>query len=511
MAEQTVGVSPLAVFVTLTLFTVIIGYVAYLSRKKLKATSEDYLIAGRTIGIIATFFGIYTTQISVWTFLGLASLGYSMGIGAIILAAGACYVFNAYIGARICSLGHKLRWMTQADYFADRFESKVWMRILVPIIGIISLVTGHIMVQFTGIAQVFTALTGGMVPYIYGLVYAGALMILFLYLGGLRGTAWTDIIFGSFMLGLATALVLLFYSVLSSQYGLTVPQAYIAVSQNVPKVLTLPGIVPYFTYAVLISWLFWGFGFFFGQPHMFMWNVSAKSPRVLKLFPILMIPAMLLTQWYSIATFGVLSRVLYPDKPPVPADQIIPYFVATFVKNEWLAPVLLLGVLSAALSTAAGASICLGGMVVKNIIRDVIKPDISEKTSFRLSRVFAVVFVILGGVLAFVPPQYLALVLVVSIGWVAPLVPPIFLGLYWKRANKCGAYASIIAGELLALYLMVFPKEWGGGYGSGAAWLGFFAVFWVIVIGTVVCILVSYLTSPPSKETIQKFFEEEKR
>ena len=82
------------------------------------------------------------------------------------------------------------------------------------------------------------------------------------------------------------------------------------------------------------------------------------------------------------------------------------------------------------------------------------------------------------------------------------LFPVIFAALYWKRTTKEGAIASIIAA--LVAWLYYFHKSgYGGEYMVGP---GIVPAAICFAVSAIILVLISLVTKPPSKETLNKFF-----
>ena len=84
----------------------------------------------------------------------------------------------------------------------------------------------------------------------------------------------------------------------------------------------------------------------------------------------------------------------------------------------------------------------------------------------------------------------------------AALTPLVIAALYWRRATKEGAIASVTATTVVWFYF--FAKS---GFGGEYVILGGVmpvAVCWFA--GAIAMVAVSLATKPPSKETVDKFF-----
>jgi SSS family solute:Na+ symporter len=82
------------------------------------------------------------------------------------------------------------------------------------------------------------------------------------------------------------------------------------------------------------------------------------------------------------------------------------------------------------------------------------------------------------------------------------LFPIVFAALYWKRATKQGAIASILAASATWAYFF-YLSGYGGEYFVGP---GIVPAALCFLVASVALVVVSLMTDPPSKETLKKFF-----
>ena len=98
------------------------------------------------------------------------------------------------------------------------------------------------------------------------------------------------------------------------------------------------------------------------------------------------------------------------------------------------------------MSAAATANIALAGVVSKNLIHDIFRPDMSSRGLMQTSRVVILILGVVSTLIAVgLPSAYLLLALGFDL-IMSCLFIPLTLGLYWKRGNGCGAVAGMLAG-----------------------------------------------------------------
>ena len=172
---------------------------------------------------------------------------------------------------------------------------------------------------------------------------------------------------------------------------------------------------------------------------------------------------------------------------------------------NWVIALLAAGALAAALSTAAGLLLVISSSVSHDLIKKIIKPDVSEKGELIAARISAFFAVLMAGYFGINPPGFVAAVVALAFGLAAAsFFPAIVLGIFYKRMNKEGAVSGMVVGLLLMLFYMTkFKFGWFGGGGEVDWWFGIspegFGTF-AMLINFIVSITVCQYTPVPPKE-----------
>ena len=174
---------------------------------------------------------------------------------------------------------------------------------------------------------------------------------------------------------------------------------------------------------------------------------------------------------------------------------------------NWVIALLAAGALAAALSTAAGLLLVISSSVSHDLIKRIIKPDISEKGELVAARLSALFAVLLAGYFGINPPDFVAATVALAFGLAAAsFFPAIVLGIFYKKMNKEGAISGMVIGILLMLFYMTkFKFGWFGGGGESDWWFGIspegFGTV-AMIVNFIVSITISNLTKEPPKEII---------
>ena len=216
---------------------------------------------------------------------------------------------------------------------------------------------------------------------------------------------------------------------------------------------------------------------------------------------------------------GVIQYVADASQNELTVDRDIMVLANPEIANlpAWVIALVAAGGLAAALSTAAGLLLVISSSISHDLIKSVIKPNISEKGELRAARISATVAVIIAGYFGINPPGFVAAVVALAFGLAAAsFFPAIVLGIFYKKMNKEGAIAGMVIGiSLMVFYILKFKFGVFDGGKSAVAGLtqdwwfgispeGFGAV--AMLVNFVVAVVVNRFTPPPSEE-IQELVE----
>ena len=166
-----------------------------------------------------------------------------------------------------------------------------------------------------------------------------------------------------------------------------------------------------------------------------------------------------------------------------------------------IAGVILAGILASTMSTADSQLLAASSSVSENILGGLFKLKLSETAQMVVARVTLIVISIIGVVLAW--DSNSNVFKIVSFAWAgfgAAFGPVMLLSLFWKRSNKYGAIAGMLAGGIM-IFVWKFAVRPLGGI------LDIYELLPAFIIGLVVNIVVSLVTPAPEKEITDTFDE----
>ncbi|MEI6193979.1 MAG: sodium/solute symporter, partial [Verrucomicrobiota bacterium] len=199
---------------------------------------------------------------------------------------------------------------------------------------------------------------------------------------------------------------------------------------------------------------------------------------------------------------GLSGRVLFPnlDKP----DQIYPKMVFEILPPG-LTGLVVTGFL-AALTAALASTLNSGATIFTMDIAKKIKPNLTSKQQVVVGNVAGLVIICIAALWA---PQIQKFDSVVKyfqelLSFIVPPVVAVFvLGLFWKRASGTGAFAGLMSGLGMAVLLALDRKVF---HATPLAGMHFLYVAPIIfVVSSVIIVLVSLKTTPPSEAKVANY------
>ena len=204
---------------------------------------------------------------------------------------------------------------------------------------------------------------------------------------------------------------------------------------------------------------------------------------------------------------GKIQYLADPSKNELIVDKDIMVLANPEIAGlpNWVIALVAAGALAAALSTAAGLLLVISASVSHDLIKKMMKPDISEKGELVAARLSAVVAVCVAGYFGINPPDFVAATVALAFGLAAAsFFPAIILGIFTKKMNKEGAISGMIVGIVVMLfYMLKFKFDWFGGGTKEDWWFGIspegFGTV-AMIINFTVSIIISKFTPEPPKE-----------
>ncbi|MCG8462695.1 MAG: sodium:solute symporter family protein, partial [Holophagales bacterium] len=356
------------------------------SHRLFRGTGEDYFVATRTIGPFLLLMSLFGTHMTAFSILGASAESYRVGIGVFSLMASASAIVIPLVfffaGTRLWALGKRYGYLTQAQFFRDRFESGLLGQLLFCILVV--LVVPYLLIGVLGGGLTLTQITDGQVPSWVGSLAISIVVLTYVTYGGLRGTAWANT-FQTLVFMVLGAVTLVYLT--HSMGGLGSALGRLAEAR--PDLLTRESLPPakLLTYTLIPL----SAGMF---PHLFMHWLSAKEMKTFRL-PILAYPLCIMIVWVPSVLLGVLGRLDFPGLEGTASNGVLIRMIALHAP-DLLAGLLGAGVFAAVMSSLDSQVLSLSNMFSHDVLGQSKRgKTMDEAAKVRAGRIFVVLIVAL--------------------------------------------------------------------------------------------------------------------
>lgn len=419
-------------------------------------TTEDFFVQGRTMGSVAVFFTVAATWWSAYAFLGSNALFYTEGplywtaIAWNILFGVLYYA----VGKPVWALGKKHGYITPKDFFRHQYGSTAVGNVVAVIMLVFTL--PYLQIQLSGGAYLIEVASGGVIGFEVAALLFYAVIIGYVWSGGLRAVAWTDIFYGVLLFfgmvfaGFYVADIVGGPGALFDQLGRQDPSHLVLGSGSQLAWVTLFLITP--------------IGAFMG-PQMWTRMYAVKSGRLFDLMPFLL-------GFAAIAYIGSMlvgnAAVLLEPNIAQP-DKVLPVILYDYAPFA-LASVIVACGAAAAMSTANSQIHAMSAGYTVDFHNAYINRDMSERQLVWVGRWCILVLSATAYLMALFVPGLLVTVGLVALAGTAQVIVPTLGALFWKnRASATAAIAGMVVG-IASLVLFTFvpasvPGIFAGGEG----------------------------------------------
>ncbi|OPX09842.1 sodium:solute symporter [Mycobacterium sp. AT1] len=433
---------------------VVIGVIGFSGRRR--RDLSGWTVAERDLPRWTSWFLQAGESLTTFSFLGLAGIAFTGGVSATFAV---CYLTASAVGLyfvapRLRDLGAARGYLTMSDFFHDRYRSRS-LSVVMAVVGALFLVP-YLALQITGLGLIVGLATGSPSARGLSMVLACVLVVVFVAWAGIHGIARVAV-FKDF--GMLLALVLVAVFVVSAAGGF--PEVFTKVAQVSDQLLTThaPGYdATFFITAVVVTTIGSSFNVF---PHLWPPVFAAKSGQILRSnFKWLGVYQLLLLLPITVG----MAAVLLID-PDTKSNSVL-FTVSQQTMPEWLVAVVAVCGSAAAMVPAAAITMGISSLLANNVCFAA-----SDRTRFRLNKLFVVVAV--GAALWFsVSGADIGALLLLTYGGLTQLAPTIAAALPHRvRLSAPAAMSGTVVGTLVVVVL-TFADIPIGSWDSGLIGLG---------------------------------------
>ena len=449
-----------AQYVIFALYLAVLIVVALVTAKKSKSLN-DFMFASKGVGGWLSAFAYGATYFSAVIFIGYAGkFGWNFGLAAVWIGIGNMLIGTLaawlLLAKRTKFMTNTLQARTMPEFFEKRYRSG-HIKLLSSLLIFLFLLPYSSSV-YQGLGYIFSKVIG--LDTIWCILILAVVTAVYLFLGGYFATSITDFIQGIIMI---TGILVCVFTLLSAE-EVNWGEGLAALTEN-GLGLTPSGAVPEgktfmdsAAFNVVILVLLTSFGIW-GLPQSVHKFYAIKDDDAIKKGAVISTVFALIVGGgaYFIGSFVTLfvSNETFVNDLGGNFDRLVPEMLTANLTPALLGLILVL-LFSASMSTLASLSLSSASTVSVDFYKGYIKKQAPENNVTILMRVLCLVFVAVSAVLAIVEID--AIVTMMSLSWgllAGCFIGPYVLGLYSKRINKAGSYASIISTILITIIMVI--------------------------------------------------------
>ena len=507
--------------ITMCIYILIVIGIGVFYAKRSNKNSENFFIGGRSLGPWVAAMSAEASDMSGWLLMGLPGVAYWCGLAdafwtALGLALGT-YFNWLIVSKRLRKYSYVAdNAITIPDFFSNRFKENKKIIMTIASLFILIFFSVYAGSCFVTCGKLFSSMFGG--NYQTMMLIGALFVITYTFLGGFLAESVSD--FMQAILMIFSLIVVLTFGVISAG----------GLGEVITNVKAIPGFLEFFgmgnpvineagqqlveagkpvfaeakEYSILsaVSMLAWGLGYF-GMPQVLLRFIAIRKADELKR------SRRIATVWCVISLFaavfiGILGRSAYPDALLTKGDaENIFVHMSNILLHPLFAGVVMAGILAATISSSDSYLLIAASAVSKNLYQGIIKKNATDKQVMLVSRITLLVVALIGFIIAL--DENIVIFGIVSFAWAgfgATFGPLMIFSLFWKRINRAGAIAGMLAGGGSVFIWKLVLSNLGG----------VFAIYELLpafLISCIFIIVVSLMTKAPSDE-IQAEFEKAK-
>ncbi len=446
-----------------------LGVVLYIGifafRTTRQSSAEDYFLAGRSLGPTVFLLSLFGTNMTAFSILGASGHAFANGIVTFgLMASSSALVIPVClfaIGTRLWALGKRNKFMTPVQMFRDRWECRHIGTVIFVVQAV--LLVPYIIIAVMGGGTVLQAITNGVVPFWLGGAIVSSVVMAYVFLGGMRGTAWVN--------ALQTTLFLLFGTIAVFVIGAGMG----GFTEAMEAMLASPATAPLLTRERVSPLYFFSYTFIplssIAFPHICIFCLTAHSVtyfrKTIVLYPICMLLIWLPSVFLGVAAnqatavpaiqskLEARAQLAAPDSTLTPSDRARLRAQAAgddviLRLVDGYAPLWLAALLGAAVMAAVMASdsqiLALSTMFTEDVFTFYQgTARFGQNMQVFTGRVFVILVTAVAYAIALrIPQSIFDVATQYAFAGFASLVPLLVAALFWKDSTRWGALASTL-------------------------------------------------------------------
>ncbi|MDY3286070.1 MAG: sodium/proline symporter PutP [Eubacteriales bacterium] len=486
--------------------------------KRANQSSENYFIGGRTLGPWVAAMSAEASDMSGWLLMGLPGVAYWCGTAdaawtAIGLAVGTYlnWLIVAKPLRRYSLIADNA--ITLPDFFSNRFHEKKKVLMLIASLFILIFFAVYAGSCFVTCGKLFSKLFGA--NYQLMMVLGALFVLVYTFLGGFLAESASDFMQAVVMI-FALVVVLVSGSIYAGGFGAVIENArsipgfwaFFGIASPVTDAAGVQAVTstgaPLFGEAgsygflTVLSTLSWGLGYF-GMPQVLLRFIAIRrteeltqSRRIATVWVVISLAAAVM--------IGIVGRAMMPTALSTASDaENIFVIMSQTLLHPLFAGIVMAGILAATISSSDSYLLIAASAVSKNIYQGIFRREATDKQVMTVSRITLLAVALIGMVIAL--DENSVIFTIVSFAWAgfgATFGPIMLFSLFWKRTNRAGAIAGMLAGGGMVFFWKLVLKPLGGVF-------GIYELLPAFLFSCLMIVVVSLLTAPPSAEIRAEF------
>jgi len=441
------------IFIAVLLLFFGIGTIlAWISRIRLyRRGIEDFFVGGYRLGGFIAAMTYAATTYSAFMMIGLVGLTYATGVASLgfeLVYLGSTIGILTVVGPYIWRLSRERRWLSPAEMLSDLYGSNA-VGLVVSIIYLFAM-TPYVAAQLKGVGEVFSALG---IDYIYGVLFAAILTIIWILIAGLWSVALTDVYQGMWMFIGSLMVISWLYLFLLPSGGIDINRFILALSNS------QSGNILSFTWPIAtfigytIPWIFFASTNPQVVQRLYMPRDRNAYKRMVKLFSIYGLLYTLICVSLGLGFRAYTSTMLNNVETMLlrNRDMVTPYMLT--LSHPVIASMVFVSIIAAAISTTDSIVLSVSSCIVRDVYERIYGGR-SEGVKRLLAWLSNIAIVVIAMAIAIYRIGYVVDLSVATSALLLPLAPITLIGIYRRPGRKGlpNLYTSIAIGLIIAIY-----------------------------------------------------------
>jgi len=484
----------------IVLYILAILSVGIFSSRKTKVTGQVFFLAGRSLpwGVVGA--ALFASNISTIHLIGLSASGYNEGLvwGNFEWMA----VFTLILLSLVFAPFYFRSKISTLPEFLERRYSPA-SRSLLAFMAILAALFIHIGMSLYAGAVVFHQFLG--LNVFASILIVAAAVSIYTVFGGLRAVVMTETVNTAVLL-IGASLITVFALRALPAHGIhTMSQFRAAVKPGQLDMLQTHNPAGLNWWAIFLGFPILGIWYWCTDQTIVQRVLGARTERDAQLGPI-MAGFLKILPVFLLVFPGIIAYVLFRDLIGTDGNRTLPVLLSQLIPTglKGLISAAILAALMSAVSAALNSS---GTLVAVDIVKR-LRPQISDSRLVFVGRISSITIMILAILWSTQGGRFSSIFAAVNViaSDLAPGITTVFLfGVFWRRGTQQASVVTLVGGILMgaAAFVLDLPVFGTTKLITDGLGIGFMMqAWWMFCICSVVFVIVSLLTPPPTPKQI---------